>query len=92
MERITIRKNRKTYLNSELFLVDGVTDIITKVLDRLAAYENTGLTPESVAELAQADREGRLLVMPYTVGDKIWIRKSDHEKDKAHTEELLERS
>ena len=32
-------------------------------VDRLAAYENTGLTPERCAEFARADAEGRYIVM-----------------------------
>lgn len=34
------------------------------LVDRLAAYEDTGLTPERIAELAQAERDGRLVVLP----------------------------
>ena len=32
--------------------------------DHLAAYEDTGLTPEQCAEYAKAEREGRLVVLP----------------------------
>lgn len=35
----------------------------TAVCDRLAAYEDTGLTPERCAEFARADAEGRYIVM-----------------------------
>ena len=35
----------------------------TAVCDRLAAYEETGLTPERCAEFARADAEGRYIVM-----------------------------
>lgn len=34
------------------------------VWERLAAYEATGLSPEEVAELAQAKKDGRLVVLP----------------------------
>lgn len=34
-----------------------------QVWDRLAAYEDTGLTPERCAEFARADSEGRYIVM-----------------------------
>lgn len=34
-----------------------------KVWERLAAYEETGLTPERCAEFARADAEGRYIVM-----------------------------
>ena len=33
------------------------------VVDRVAAYEDTGLTPERCAEFARADAEGRYIVM-----------------------------
>ena len=32
--------------------------------ERLTAYEDTGLEPERVAELAQAEKDGRLVVPP----------------------------
>ena len=67
-------------------------------VDRLAAYEDTGLYPESVEalklsmmgkaiseitefyglpidrlrELAEADKDGRLVVLPCKVGDTVW--------------------
>ena len=34
-----------------------------RLKDRLAAYEDTGLTPERCAEYAKADREGRYIVL-----------------------------
>lgn len=34
-----------------------------KLIERLAAYEDTGLTPERCAEFARADAEGRYIVM-----------------------------
>lgn len=71
---------------------------ISVLQDRLAAYEDTGLTPESVEalklsmmgkaiaeikefnglpvdrlrELAEADKDGRLVVLPCKVGDIVW--------------------
>ncbi len=60
-------------------------------LDRLAAYEDTGLDPDDIRyainhqlehdrlkELAEADREGRVVVLPCNVGDtvfRIWRAK-----------------
>lgn len=70
----------------------------TAVCDRLAAYEDTGLYPESVEalklsmmgkaiseitefdglpidrlrELAEADKDGRVVVLPCKVGDTVW--------------------
>ena len=66
------------------------------VCDRLAAYEDTGLTPEEIKapftedtminlaaqalgvepsrlrELAEADKDGRCIVLPCKVGDTVW--------------------
>jgi hypothetical protein len=46
---------------------------IFEVLERLAAYEDTGLTPAEVAELAEAKKDGRLVVLPCKVGTRVWI-------------------
>ena len=71
-----------------------------KVIDRLTAYEDTGLTPEEVTiakhalmgksvaqirefdgvpiarlcELAQAEKDGRLVVLPCKEGDTVYFR------------------
>jgi hypothetical protein len=39
--------------------------------ERLAAYEDTGLTPEEATDLAQAKRDGRCVVLPCKVGDTV---------------------
>ena len=68
----------------------------TAVCDRLAAYEDTGLTPEEIKapftedtminlaaqalgvepsrlrELAEVDKDGRVVVLPGKVGDTVW--------------------
>ena len=41
-------------------------------VDRLAAYEDTGLSPNEVQELAKAKAEGRLVVLPCKVGDAVY--------------------
>ena len=67
-----------------------------KLIERLAAYEDTGLTPEEIKapftedtminlaaqalgvepsrlrELAEADKDGRCVVLPCKVGDTVW--------------------
>ena len=69
----------------------------TAVCERLAAYEDIGLTPEEIKapftentminlaaqamgvepsrirELADADKDGRVVVLPCKVGDTVWI-------------------
>lgn len=47
----------------------GDTEYSGDWVDRLAAYEDTGLEPE---ELAQAKKKGRLVVLPCDVGDKLY--------------------
>ncbi len=44
-------------------------DEVRKMFDE---YENSGLSPEEVKELAQAKAEGRLVVLPCKVGDVVW--------------------
>lgn len=68
-----------------------------KLIERLAAYEDTGLTPEEIKapftedtminlaaqalgvepsrlrELAEADKDGRVVVLPCKVGDTVYI-------------------
>ena len=67
-----------------------------KLIERLAAYEDTGLTPEEIKalftedtminlaaqalgvepsrlrEIAEADKDGRCVVLPCKVGDTVW--------------------
>jgi hypothetical protein len=63
----------------------GAKCLIGEVVDRLAAYEDSGLSPEEVQELkvsvkicedcwnhAQAKAEGRLVVLPVKVGDRVY--------------------
>ena len=69
---------------------------VREMMDRLAAYEDTGLTPQEVIsmsgewrammaalnsigggygrlrELAEADKDGRVLVLPCNVGDRLY--------------------
>jgi hypothetical protein len=44
-------------------------------VNRLAAYEDSGLSPEEVQELVQAKAEGRLVVLPCKVGQRVWVIK-----------------
>ena len=97
MERLTRKVDGKTVFPSELVGVTLTPDnvVLHELLCRLADYEDTGLTPESVEalklsmmgkaiseitefdglpiarlrELAEADKDGRVLVLPCKVGD-----------------------
>ncbi len=69
MDRLT---KRDVYGNADIIGVDSSElqgglafnkfNLVTAALNRLAAYEDTGLTPEHAAELAQAEREGRVML------------------------------
>lgn len=59
-----------TSYNPEMDYVAGDKEI----RDRLALYEDSSMSPEQVQELAKAKAEGRLVVLPCKVGDKIYSR------------------
>lgn len=89
-----VRALRATESRSKRELLDAAADLIEKLTDRLAAYEDTGLMPEEakrmsnilmdvgidyncsweyvknwlldarLRELSEADRDGRLVVLP----------------------------
>ena len=46
--------------------------IVPKLYARLGIYEDTDLTPERAQELAQADKDGRLAVLPCKLGDIVY--------------------
>lgn len=53
-----------------------------KVWERLAAYEETGLTPERCAEFARADAEGRYIIMRDTEQEGVARLRELAEADK----------
>lgn len=52
--------------------VGGAWPCVRPILTRLAAYEDTGLDPERIAELSQAEADERLVVLPCKAGDTLW--------------------
>ncbi len=71
MDRLTKRHNNGASWNGN---PDHSTQVrYRELLDRLAAYEDTGLAPAEVAELAKAKADGRLVVLPCKVGDYLWV-------------------
>ena len=98
MDRLTIRNSDGAWDVPLRGNDDGAYIPSQEIIDRLAAYENTGLYPEEVEvckvalmgkslaaikeiegisvermkELAKAEAEGRLLVLPCKVGDTVW--------------------
>jgi len=65
-------------------------DIIEKAVDRLAAYEDSNLTPAEVAELAQAKADGRLVVLPCKRGDMVYFIGINYTKCSAYGTEYDE--
>lgn len=64
MERMTIRNSDGS--------VSQPTDLKwAEALDRLAAYEDAGPI-DRLMELAEADKDGRLVVLPCKVGDRLY--------------------
>lgn len=54
--------------------------ILMEISRRLAAYEDSGLSPEEVQELAKAKAEGRLYILPVKVGDTVYFASHLYEK------------
>lgn len=102
MERLTIPDEKIDERTTRMTVVDAaaVREHAMKFYWRLKAYEDTGLTPESVEalklsimgkaiseikefnglpidrlrELAEADKDGRVVVLPCKVGDTAWVK------------------
>ena len=74
MERITVFDGEfwahKNFPPVKDDTVDEFVDCVKELADRLAAYEDTGLEPE---ELAQAKKKGRLVVLPCSIGDPVFM-------------------
>ena len=62
---IRIKGTKSLYPKNER---DGAP--LSNAIARLAAYEETGLEPE---ELAQAKKKGRLVVLPCSIGDPVFM-------------------
>lgn len=82
MNRLTTRdNNRAAYCPCDNDLVPDCYDCkrYDEIIDRLAAYEDTGLAPEEITgylnatdEYVRASEEGRLIVLPCKVGDTVY--------------------
>ena len=90
MERLTLRSNQTSHDNGVCCTHFNGPECIERsgncvndcpweeaVWSRLADYEDTGLTPETVMALAEALREGRLLVEPRNMAEKRTIPVND---------------
>lgn len=52
-------------------------EILKEVFDRLAQYEDIG-SPEEFAEFVKIKEEGRLIVLPYKIGDNVYTIEGDN--------------
>lgn len=64
--------NRLTYMHKDGYGV--LKDFLDpcEAITKLATYEDTGLSPAEVAEIAKAKDEGRLVELPCKVGDTVY--------------------
>ena len=93
MERLTSRNEDCVLVNGHGLYHLTMTEVV-QMADRLAAYEDTGLTPEEIKapftedtminlaaqalgvepsrlrELAEADKDGRVIILPCKVGER----------------------
>lgn len=62
-ERLTYRKENGEVRTASgaMDIGDGLRELAEKFRDRLAAYEDSGLSPDEVRELAKAKADGRLV-------------------------------
>lgn len=95
LERLTSRNEDCVSVNGHGLYHLTMTEVV-QMADRLAAYEDTGLTPEEIKapftedtminlaaqalgvepsrlrELTEADKDGRVVVLPCRQGDELW--------------------
>lgn len=87
MERVVIpiKKRIERIAGGPAFLdIDDVMDL-KKAFARLAAYEDT-MPLERAQELAQAEKDGRLAVLPCKVGDTVYRVITTRDNDPLITE------
>lgn len=119
MERLTERlRTGEVLMASDYEEKYTEQEWICVLQDRLAAYEDTGLTPERCAEfaradaegryivmrdaeqegvarlreLAEADKDGRLVALPCKVGDTVWRIKRTFEEHPDRSKPYIEPS
>ncbi len=73
MERLTYRdENGKAWANiKNNYTAREAQEFGRIALEQLAAYEDSGLSPEEVQELAKAKADGRLKILPANNGSTV---------------------
>lgn len=74
MERLTYRdENGKAWANiKNNYTAREAQEFGRIALEQLAAYEDSRLSAAEVQELSKAKEEGRLVVLPCKVGDRVY--------------------
>ncbi len=76
MDRLTERNGDSVFILSK---VTGWTrssnwsEPAENAIHRLASYEDSGLSPEEVQELAKAKADGRLVVLKASISQDVWF-------------------
>ena len=83
MERLTKRDDNGIYIDCPDDCKGGPAcfECERKIAERLAAYEDA-MPLERAQELAQAEKAGRLVVLPCKVGDEVFFRLENGEVHK----------
>ena len=71
LERLTRWENNDKDV-ADLIEEKSDFDGLTEAVNRLAEYEDSGLSPDEVQELAKAKADGRLYNLPLKPGDTIY--------------------
>ncbi len=114
LERLTSRNEDCVSVNGHGLYHLTMTEVV-QMADRLAAYEDTGLTPEEIKapftedtminlaaqalgvepsrlrELAEADKDGRVVVLPCKVGDTVYMIEHIFDIDNGVCDEICAR-
>ena len=91
MERLTYKDSTLPRKSDGGETIEAYSDYdVREIINRLAAYEDTGLEPEKIedrqdvclwipeerfSEIIKAEQEGRLVVLPCKIGDEVWCIK-----------------
>ena len=89
MERLTYHDEFDHGMVKFKKMAEGRAIDTNMILDRFAAYEDTGLTPEEISDLVvnynfarggyeryhEAEADGRLVVLPCKAGDTVYVIK-----------------
>ena len=73
MNRLTKYSHGAARVDSSHTISHVMGEYIGEPIDRLAAYEDSGLTPEEVQQLAKSKAEGRIVKAIVNLGDTVYI-------------------